>query len=74
MGHYPLNHQIYYIAFSYMPCNIPPTLLNNRLAISINCPISNITVGPGPKVLFFIGPALLQFDWLTFCEGILCNC
>jgi len=41
-----------------MLCNIPPALLNNRLAIS--GPISNITVGPGP--ISVIGPAFLQFD------------
>jgi len=34
--------------------NIPPALLDNRLAITISGPISNITVGPGPKVLFFL--------------------
>jgi len=53
----------YYITFNYMPCNIPPALLNNRLAISISGPIINITVGPGP--ISVIGPAFLQFDWLT---------
>jgi len=63
MGHYTVNHQIYNIAISYIPCNIPPTLLNNEMAISINCPISNITqsVGLGPQVVLFIGPAFLQF-------------
>jgi len=43
-----------------MPWNIPPALLNNRLAISISGPISNITVGSGPTS--FIGPASQQFD------------
>jgi len=44
-----------------MPCNIPPALFNNRLAISISGPINNITVGPGP--ISVIGPAFLQFDY-----------
>ena len=51
---------IYYITFSYMPCNIPPALLNNGLAIAISGPISNITVGLG--TISVIGPAFLQFD------------
>jgi len=39
-----------------MPCNIPPALVNNRLAISISGPIiSNITVAPGQ--ISVIGPA-----------------
>ena len=42
----------YYITIIYRPCNIPPALPNNRLAIVIGGPISNITIGPGPKVLF----------------------
>ena len=49
---------IYYITFNYMPCTIPPALLNNRMTISIGGPISNITVGPGP--ISVIGPAFLQ--------------
>ena len=55
-----------------MPCNIPPALLNIRLAFSISSPISNITVRPGP--ISVIGPAFLQFGRLTFCVGISCNC
>jgi len=43
-----------------MPCNIPPALVNNRLAISIGGPISNIAVGPGP--ISVIGTAFLQLD------------
>ena len=58
----------YYITFIYMHCNIPLALLNNRLVISINGPISNITVGPGP--ISVIGSAFLQFNWLTFRIGI----
>jgi len=46
-----------------MTCNIPPALLNKRLAIEISGPRTNITVGPGP--ISVIGPAFLQFDWLT---------
>ena len=53
----------YYITFNYRPCNIPPALLNNKLAISISSPINNITVGPGPISLF--DPTFLQFDYLT---------
>jgi len=56
----PFNKEFYYITFKYMPYNIPPALVNNRLAISISGPISNITVGPGP--ISVIGPAFLQFD------------
>jgi len=55
-----------------MPCNIPPAQLNIRLACLISGPKSNITVGPGP--ISVIGPAFLQYDWLTFCVGISCNC
>jgi len=66
----------YYITFNYMPCNIPSALLNIRLAFSISGPISNITVGPGTisVPISVIGLAFLQFDWLTFCVGFLCNC
>ena len=69
-----LDSYICYITVNYMPCNIPSVLLNNRLAISISGPISYITVGPGLKVLICIGSAFLQFDWLTVCIGISCNC
>jgi len=44
-----------------MPCNIPPALFNNILAISISGPINNITVGPVP--ISVIGPVFLQFDY-----------
>ena len=54
-----LPHSLY-ITFNYMPCNIPPALVNNRLVILISGPISNITVGPGP--ISVIGPAFLQLD------------
>ena len=59
----------YYITFNYMPCNIPPALLNNRLAIWISGPISNISVGPGPKVLFLYWPCFSAI-WLA---DILCR-
>ena len=56
----------YYITFNYMLCNIPPALLNNRLALSISGPISNITVGPGPITLIGPGPTVI----LLFCNFI----
>jgi len=51
-------HIVFYYITNYKPCNIPPAILNNRLAISISGLISNITVVPWPK-LFFIGHAFL---------------
>ena len=54
-----------------MPCNIPPALLNIRLAILISGPISYITVGPGP--ISVIGPAFLQFDWLVMLAENYCH-
>ena len=62
-----LLHFIYYITFNY---KLWETLLNIKLTISISGPISKITIGPGPIVLFFIGPAFLRFDWLTFRVGL----
>ena len=59
----PNNNSYYYITLNYMPCNIPPALLNIRLAILISRSIRNITVGPGP--ISVTGPAFLQFDWLV---------
>jgi len=44
----------------YKTYDIPPFLPNNRLDIVISGPISNITIGPGPKVGFL--PCLILGD------------
>ena len=64
------EYKFYYITIIYKLWNILPALINIKLAISISGPVSNITIGPGPNVLFDISPAFLQFDRLTICVGL----